>query len=789
MKTFLTTAALCLGLAVSAFGQATIFVTKQGSDLNTGADWAHAKATMQAAMDASNPGDQIWVAKGTYTDSVTLEDSRKLLGSFAGNETDPSQRNMTANPTVLVQSDDLSMYIPPDCGTATTVDGFVFDSVGTAASPLENSDIECWGSPTFSNCLLTGAQYSYYAPLRIIEGNPSFKSCTISGNDLLTLPHYDYEPYLVEVWSSASFSQCKFASNLSRCFYIRGPSSFTLCSMTNNTSSLISAEGLGSVLLLSCVATSNWQVVQSTNASVTVKHTTFQNTSVVSLASATGDMELENCQFSNTATNKTQAVNCGGYLFMTDCQVINQGSIGVVARGSVQRCVFSGNGGGFINPPVPPSSSRRYFVTDSLFVGNGAGLDVGGYDTIANCTFVGNGASGSLTIHGSDPPDANNKPIIANNIVLGNGVGVGVAFTYPVILDHNDVLGNGGSDYINCSPGPTDIHVDPKLFNPANGDCHLAPGSPAIGTGNVAYVGGTDTDLDGISRLTNRLVSIGAYEPFPISLTGMTVSSPVVGGFSTPATISLSAPAYYGLVLAFTESNVSGAVSLPYPAGSKSASLEIPTQPVTKDTTITLTVIYGNTSKTASLLIKAPGLQSVQLPSGVVGGNGGTGTLHFSGSVTASSSISLSSSSTALTVPATVAGSGGTTQSFTFITTGVAVAQTVTVTATFNGIQAHGTISVLPANLSVMLVSSKTVKGGGRVAGYAYLDGLAPPAGAVITLTSDNPAITVPSSITIKGATNASYLIQSTSVTKTTVVHVTGTYRGVQVSVAVEVDP
>jgi predicted outer membrane repeat protein len=759
---------------------------------------------MQAAMDASNPGDQIWVAKGTYTDSVTLEDSRKLLGSFAGNETDPSQRNMTANPTVLVQSDDLSMYVPPDCGTATTVDGFVFDSVGTAAAPLENADIECWGSPTFSNCLLTGAQYSYYAPLRVIEGNPSFKSCTFSGNHISLVNYSGYQMYIVEVWSSASFYQCKFANNLSNGIYVRGSSSFTLCSITGNTGPFfINGEGGGTILLLSCTANSNNNVVQSINSPITVKASTFSGNGRT-LYSTIANMDVENCQFTN---NVGTSIKCGGHLFLTDSLFTrNQSGDGagaVTGAGTIQRCVFTGNysdgyGGAISTGTV--SASQRCFVKDCLFVANncyyqGSAIDLGGYVTVANCTFAGNlggtnGSAGTICVEPDNLPSATTAVVVANNVIFGNAGGVASPYNYPVVLDHNLLYGDAQFEYSGCSPGSTDIHVDPKFFNPANGDCHLGTGSPAIGAGAVAYIVDGDKDLDGLKRLTTKPVSLGCYEPLPISITGLTISSPVVGGFSTPATVSLSAPAYYGLVVAFTESNTSGAISLPYPVGSSSATIEVPTQPVVKDTTITVTVVYGSTSKSASLLIKAPGLQSLQLPNvGVIGGNSGTGILHFSGPDPAAGSVSLSSSSPALAVPATVAGSGTNAPSFIFTTIGVATAQTVTVTATFNGVQVHSAIAVLPANLNVMLVSAKTVKGGGRVAGYAYLDGLAPPNGAVISLSSDNPAITVPSSVTIKGSNNASYLIQSAVVTKTTVVHVTGTYRGVQVSVAVEVDP
>ena len=74
-----------------------------------GKSWSTAFKDLQDAIKASNAGDQIWVAKGTYypTESANrdisfiLKEGVKLYGGFRGNETDIEQRNWIKYITTL----------------------------------------------------------------------------------------------------------------------------------------------------------------------------------------------------------------------------------------------------------------------------------------------------------------------------------------------------------------------------------------------------------------------------------------------------------------------------------------------------------------------------------------------------------------------------------------------------------------------------------------------------------------------------------------------------------------
>lgn len=71
------------------------YVQKNGSDSNTGEDWAQSFQTVSTAVNASEAWDSIWIAEGLYAeaDEITVPYHVALFGGFEGVETAISQRN------------------------------------------------------------------------------------------------------------------------------------------------------------------------------------------------------------------------------------------------------------------------------------------------------------------------------------------------------------------------------------------------------------------------------------------------------------------------------------------------------------------------------------------------------------------------------------------------------------------------------------------------------------------------------------------------------------------------
>ena len=61
---FSTIALMSIALAISA--QNRYYVNAQATGANNGQNWANAFSALQAAMQAAQAGDEIWVAQGIY---------------------------------------------------------------------------------------------------------------------------------------------------------------------------------------------------------------------------------------------------------------------------------------------------------------------------------------------------------------------------------------------------------------------------------------------------------------------------------------------------------------------------------------------------------------------------------------------------------------------------------------------------------------------------------------------------------------------------------------------------
>lgn len=106
-------------------GPAIRYVSTTGS--GDGSSWANASSDLQAMIDASSAGDEVWVATGTYHPTKLIKSSKKrsyafmlkegvsLYGGFAGTESSRDERTATelignryrTNETILSADDDV----------------------------------------------------------------------------------------------------------------------------------------------------------------------------------------------------------------------------------------------------------------------------------------------------------------------------------------------------------------------------------------------------------------------------------------------------------------------------------------------------------------------------------------------------------------------------------------------------------------------------------------------------------------------------------------------------------
>ncbi|MBW8906735.1 MAG: hypothetical protein JF611_13910 [Betaproteobacteria bacterium] len=294
---------------------------------------------------------------------------------------------------------------------------------------------------------------------------------------------------------------------------------------------------------------------------------------------------------------------------------------------------------------------------------------------------------------------------------------------------------------------------------------------------------------------TNAMVSIGAaydgaspyvyLQVVPSTLSSLTLSpKTVAAGTASTATVVLTAPAPAGgAAIALSSSDTSLATvptSVTVPAAATSASFTVSTSSVIPPTDSTKSVsILGSYNGQAYdvLFVTSPPeatISSLSLnATSVTGGGTSTGTVTLnSAAPAAGTAVALTSSDpTVAAVAASVVVPGGATSAtFTVTTNGVTTSTNVTITGTNGGASRSAQLLVNPPPaiaLSTLSFVPASVTAGTASTGTVSLTAGAPPGGAVVSLSSSNPAIaSVPgSAIVAPGGTSVNFTVSTLSCT------------------------
>ena len=255
-----------------------------------------------------------------------------------------------------------------------------------------------------------------------------------------------------------------------------------------------------------------------------------------------------------------------------------------------------------------------------------------------------------------------------------------------------------------------------RTWSPAN----LANASFRLRVINVASSTSRDFFLDAVAVRPH----VATSGPATLSALSLNPTSTVGGSSSTgTATLTATAPSG-GAVVSLSSSNSAAAVpaTVTIAAGATSASFEVTTSTVPANTAVTLTGVYGGTTRTAALTVTpvppAASLQSVTMnPTSVTGGASSQGTVTLSSAAPAGGAvIALSSGNAAVSVPANITvAAGATTATFSASTSTVAASTPVSITATYAGVTRTATLTVNPASQTATLSVSATGRSGERV--------------------------------------------------------------------------
>jgi hypothetical protein len=191
---------------------------------------------------------------------------------------------------------------------------------------------------------------------------------------------------------------------------------------------------------------------------------------------------------------------------------------GLRAQGSVvENCIIrynTGRQGGGVETRNFTTLLRNcdisYNVIDAGGTPNGAGVWILNADnsTVQNCTIVSNNAgNGVAGVYAENSV----KGHVLNSIVYHNT-------TVGVVSNFGGQVGTWTNSCTTPDPGvgAGNTTTDPNLVDLAGGNVRLASeGSPCFNTGTNQAGQSTQTDLDGLARIVNSIVDMGAYEFVP----------------------------------------------------------------------------------------------------------------------------------------------------------------------------------------------------------------------------------------------------------------------------------
>jgi hypothetical protein len=288
------------------------------------------------------------------------------------------------------------------------------------------------------------------------------------------------------------------------------------------------------------------------------------------------------------------------------------------------------------------------------------------------------------------------------------------------------------------------------------------------------------TAVYGVTRTTTLTVSATVLNSVSLN------PNAVTGGNTSIATVTLNGPApATGAVVTLSSNNTAAAQvpsSITVLANATTATFTVTTSPVSTTVSATISATYI-TNRTAGLTVFANVVNAVSMsPTSVVGGTSSTGTVTLSRAAPAAGAVvTLSSNNTpAAQVPVSVTvPANATTATFTATTNPVASNASVSISATYNN-TASGNLTVTTPAMNTLTLSPSSVVGSTSSTGTITLNGPAPAAGALVTLSSSNTAAAqVPASVTVPAnATTATFTITTSAVASNASVTITAT-RGV----------
>ncbi len=499
-----------------------VYVDDDAAGDNDGTSWANAYTDLQDALANAMPGDQIWIAEGTYvpTDhphhrevSFVLRNDLHLIGGFVGTETDIYFKGC-ADPTLTVLSGDID-NIPDTPGLANPETDYTFTGNSWHVVVAEPGINE---TAVLESLTIRGG----YAEGTAVPGG----FVTNGGGMLIN----DASPVLKCVNIETNYAYDSGGG----IFNNGGSPKLIGCEIFNNYADIDAGGGMANVngadTLIACSQIYDNHGVNfgggvfNANSTITVVDSSFSGNGVEGVYGAGGGMcnVMTDVNICMTTFSGNIATVMGGGMFSDACADLN------IYNSTFNEGNFADFGGGMANVDC----GGTLLIAGCLFLDNEAESRGGGvynelcpYPRIVNCTFLNNEASRQGEGGGLYNAFSYRNFIVANSIFWGNMASVGGPEMFLFDVD-GEIINTTLEDF---NPNNRDTHGNVDIldsgiwaFDPSlNADGSLPATSAAVNMGVNAElpdclmvdIQGNDRITDGIADgVVELIVDLGAFE-------------------------------------------------------------------------------------------------------------------------------------------------------------------------------------------------------------------------------------------------------------------------------------
>ena len=528
-----------VGLVVSSAQGKTIHVRVGGT--GDGSSWGSAYGSLQAALDDTEPNDDIWVADGMYKPTsdygtglgdrgkhFRMKGNVSIYGGFSSTG-DPSWDDRDWGKYEAVLSGDLLGNDGPDfagngensyhvfyhpSGTnldATAIlDGFTITGGNAYVLGITRRGGGMYNegnsSPTVANCIFRGNSANAGGGMNNYESAPIVTGCIFSGN------WANFGGGMENYYSSPTVADCTFTGNSA------GSSGGGMENWIDSSPTVANCTFNGNS------ATDGGGMYNFNNSSPTVTDCTFSDNSAGS-----GGGGMNNYKSDPTVTGCTFSGNLAG----------DGGGMENFKNSSatVANCTFNGNsadvfGGGMRNYESDP------IVTDCTFSGNSAGSGGGIHNfdnmlTVTGCIFTGNEGTGLNNFRNSSVLTnctiSNNSgqgirieeshADLVNCIVWGNSPQIEFVGGWgTALVSYSDIQGGWvGTENISSDPQFVDADGLDDIAGTEDDNLRLSASSSCIDAGDNSAAT-LLTDIDGHPRIIDgdcddtAVADIGVHE-------------------------------------------------------------------------------------------------------------------------------------------------------------------------------------------------------------------------------------------------------------------------------------